>query len=92
MILNTAALDSPQLIDQVASAYGAQCVVLSLDVRLQSGNDWRVWTDSGRIDSGLHPLTWAEEAVKRGAGEVMVTSIDRDGSGSGLELRLISLI
>ena len=53
MILNTAALGNPQLIDQVASAYGAQCVVLSLDVRLDSENAG-VWSNSGRIDSGLH--------------------------------------
>ena len=92
VILNTAALGNPQLIDQVASAYGAQWVVLSLDVRLDPENCWRVWSNSGRIDSGLQALPWAEEAVKRGAGEVMVTSIDRDGSGSGLELRLISLL
>ena len=92
VILNTAALENPQLIDQVAGAYGTQCVVLSLDVRLNSEDDWCVWSDNGRIDSEIHPLTWAKEAVKRGAGEVMVTSIDRDGSGSGLELRLISLL
>ena len=91
VVLNSGALEYPSLINRVAAAYGSQCVVLSLDVRKQNENHWRVWSQGGRIDSSREALEWSYEAVDRGAGEVMVTSIDRDGTGQGLDLALSSI-
>jgi cyclase len=92
VVLNSAALEQPPLIDQVAAAYGAQCVVLSLDARPDAQAGWRVWSEGGRLDAGREVLAWAREAVDRGAGEVMVTAIDRDGSGEGLDLPLTAAL
>jgi cyclase len=92
VVLNSAALEQPGLIDQVAEAYGAQCVVLSLDARSDGVGGWRVWVDGARSDSGRAALAWALEAVQRGAGEVLATSIDRDGTGEGLDLPLIEAL
>jgi cyclase len=88
VVLNSAALEQPRLIDRVASAYGAQCVVLSVDTRPNDHAGWHVWSDGGRNDAGREVLTWALEAVDRGAGEVMVTAIERDGCAAGLDLTL----
>lgn len=92
VVLNSAALEQPDLINQVAGAYGSQCVVLSLDARSDGAGGWRVWGDGGRSDSGRDVLNWAYEAVQRGAGEVLATSADRDGTGKGLDLHLIRVL
>lgn len=89
VVLNTAAIENPALIEQVASAYGTQCVVLSVDVRRDAAGGWRVWADGGCRDTGRDALPWALEATQRGAGEVLVTSIERDGIGHGLDIPLI---
>lgn len=89
VVINSSALQNPVLIDQVAGTYGAQCVVLSLDVRSDGNEGWHVWCDNAQSDTGRDALEWACEAAQRGAGEVLVTSIDRDGSGQGLDLPLI---
>ncbi len=89
VVLNSAALDSPKLVDVVASSYGAQCVVLSLDARPDSQGGWRVWGACGSKDSGRDALQWSREVVDRGAGELLVTAIERDGTGEGLDLALI---
>ena len=88
VVLNSAPLDHPELIDQVAGDYGSQCVVLSVDTRLHPVSGWKVWSEGGQLDSGRKALSWAREAVDRGAGEVMVTSIERDGTCVGLDLEL----
>ncbi len=88
VILNSAALEQPTLIDRVAGAYGSQCVVLSIDFRPNSDGGWRVFADAGRADAGREALSWAREATDRGAGEVMVTAIERDGTGIGLDLSI----
>lgn len=90
VVLNSAALKQPSLIDRVAAAYGAQCVVLSLDARPNLVGGWSVWSDGGTVDAGRDVLSWAHEATDRGAGEVLVTSIERDGTGEGLDLALIA--
>jgi cyclase len=92
VVLNSAALEQPSLIDRVAAAYGAQCVVLSLDVRPSADGGWRVWVDAGRRDVDREALAWAREAADRGAGEVMVTAIQRDGTGVGLDLALTAAL
>ena len=88
VVLNSAALEHPQLIDRAATAYGSQCVVLSVDARPQPEGGWRVWSQGGTLDRRREVLSWAREAVDRGAGEVMVTAIERDGTGEGLDIAL----
>jgi cyclase len=90
VVLNTAAISDPGLIDSVSSVFGVQCVVVSIDARAHADGGWRVWNDGGSNDSGLEVAQWGREASERGAGELLVTSIDRDGSGAGLDLGLIS--
>lgn len=92
VVLNSAAVEQPSLIDRVAAAYGAQCVVLSLDARPNANGGWRVWADSGRLDGERDALAWAREAADRGAGEVMATAIERDGTGEGLDLALTAAL
>ena len=92
VVLNTAALERPDLIDRVANAYGAQCVVLSIDARPQPEGCWSVWAEGGKLDAGRDVLSWASEAADRGAGEVMVTAIERDGTGEGLDLALTTAL
>ena len=90
VVINSAALEQPELIDRVADAYGSQCVVLSLDAKTIASSGWRVWSEAGQTDTGRDALQWANEAVQRGVGEVLVTAIDRDGTGEGLDLALIA--
>ena len=90
--LNSFALSNPSLIDEVASAYGAQCVVVSLDARRIEDGVWRAWSDGGKVDSGRDAVEWAVEASQRGAGEILITSIDNDGTGVGLDLPMIKLL
>ena len=90
VVLNTFAVEQPSLIDHVAAAYGSQCLVLSLDAKPNHKGGWHVWTQAGRTDSQRDVLAWAREAVDRGAGEIVATSIERDGTGSGLDLELTS--
>ncbi|MDA9740464.1 HisA/HisF-related TIM barrel protein, partial [Synechococcus sp. AH-736-M20] len=92
VVLNSAALEQPSLIDRVAATYGAQCVVLSLDARPSVDGGWRVWAGAGRVDGERNALEWAREASNRGAGEVMVTAIERDGTGEGLDLDLTAAL
>ncbi|MBM5799474.1 MAG: imidazole glycerol phosphate synthase subunit HisF [Cyanobacteria bacterium K_DeepCast_35m_m2_023] len=89
VVLNSGALASPGLIDQVASAYGAQCVVLSVDVRPGGDQGWQVFAEAGQQAAALGPVRWAQEAVARGVGELLVTAIARDGTGEGLDLELV---
>ncbi len=86
--INTAAVDTPDLINEAAEIFGAQCVVLSIDYRINYDGTYRVWTENGKRETPLDPIEWAIEAEKRGAGEILLTSIDRDGTRSGLDLEL----
>lgn len=92
VVINSAALEQPELIDRVAGAYGAQCVVISLDVISLTTGGWRVWSSGGQRDTGRDAMQWASEVVQRGAGEVLITSIDRDGTGEGLDLSLTAAL
>lgn len=86
--INTAAVETPNLIHEAADVFGAQCVVLSIDYRSEKEGGFRVWINGGRIKTDLDPVAWAVEAEKRGAGEILLTSIDRDGMRCGLDLEL----
>ncbi len=88
VILNTGALLEPSLINRCAMEFGSQCVVLNVDVRRQSDDRWNVFSHGGTRDTGRGVLDWIQEAESRGAGELLVQSIDRDGSGKGYDIEL----
>jgi len=87
--INSAAVARPALLTESASRFGAQCVVASIDAkRRQSNEGWEVYVRGGREATGLDAVAWAEECVERGAGEILLTSIDRDGSRAGYDVDL----
>ncbi len=89
--LNTAALQRPGLIDEAAAHFGEQCVVVAIDAR-QSERGWAVTSHGGRRDTGRDAVEWAREAASRGAGEILLTSMDRDGTRSGYDLALTATV
>jgi imidazole glycerol-phosphate synthase subunit HisF len=96
--VNSAAVADPALIDELASRFGVQCVVLALDARRRTpaagdgAPSWEVVVEAGRRATGLDAVEWAREGARRGAGEIMLTSIDRDGTGEGYDLELLRAI
>ncbi|HEU4672477.1 MAG TPA: imidazole glycerol phosphate synthase subunit HisF [Candidatus Limnocylindrales bacterium] len=92
--LNTAAVDDPGLIERCAAVFGRQAVVVSIDARRAADDEpgWEVVVAGGRRPTGRDAVAWAREAVERGAGELLVTSIDRDGTRSGYDLALLRAI
>lgn len=86
--LNTAALKTPLLIKQAAEAFGSQCIILAIDAK-RIGSGWEVFSHSGTVSTGKDVLAWAFEGQRLGAGELLVTSIDRDGTHQGYDLALI---
>lgn len=84
--INSAAVRNPDLITEAALRFGSQCVVLAMDVKARREGGWEVYLNGGRIPTGLDALAWAQEGVKRGAGEILLTSMDTDGVGSGYDL------
>lgn len=86
--INTAAFANPNIIDSAASRFGAQCIVASIDVRCFDDSGYRCFSHSGSQDTGKDPVAWAKELVSRGAGEILLTSINRDGTMLGYDLEL----
>jgi cyclase len=90
--INTAGVQSPDLIEQAAARYGSQCIVVAIDARLrQPGRPeggWQVFTHGGRTPTGLDAVQWARRVVELGAGEILLTSMDRDGTREGFDLQL----
>jgi cyclase len=89
--LNTAVLGRPGLIDEAAQRFGEQCIVVAIDGR-RSEDGWSVYSHGGRRDTGRDAVDWAREAAGRGAGEILLTSMDRDGTRSGYDLALTSAV
>jgi imidazole glycerol-phosphate synthase subunit HisF len=85
--INSAAVARPEVLTECAERFGAQCVVASIDAK-RDGAGWRVYTHGGKKPTELDAIAWARECVKRGAGEILLTSIDRDGARSGYDLEL----
>jgi cyclase len=85
--VNTAAVQRPELIAEIASEFGNQCVVCAIDAK-RSGESWEVFLHGGRTPTGIDVRTWATAAVSRGAGEILLTSMDRDGTREGFDLEL----
>ena len=90
--INTAAIETPDLINEASDIFGAQCVVLSIDYRINHDGIYSVWAKNGKMETPLDPIEWAAEVEKRGAGEILLTSIDRDGTRNGLDLELTQQI
>jgi len=89
--VNTAAVERPELISELAQQFGAQAVVLSVDVK-RKGDSWEAYVRGGREATGMDAAEWVAEAVERGAGEILLTSIDRDGTCSGFDCELTARI
>jgi len=87
--VNSAAVARPDLLEELAGVFGAQCVVLAIDAqRRPHGDGWEVHVAGGRMPTGRDAIAWAREAVERGAGEILLTSMDRDGTRDGYDLEL----
>ncbi len=90
--INSAALTRPELIDELARNFGAQCVVLAIDAKARGEGGWEAYLAGGRTPTGRDAVTWAAEATGRGAGEILLTSMDRDGSNAGYDLELTAAV
>ena len=86
--LNSAAVSRPEVLTESADRFGAQCVVASIDAKRNAEGVWKVWVKGGREETPLEAVAWAQECVARGAGEILLTSIDRDGARTGYDLAL----
>lgn len=87
--VNSSAVKTPDLITEASLKFGAQCVVLSMDVKKTNTGQWRVFINGGRVDTGLDAIGWAIEGVRLGAGELVINSIDADGMKEGYDLELL---
>ena len=92
VVINAIAVIEPEIIEQAAKIFGSQFVVVSIDVKLNNEGSYTVHTHSGQIDTGKDPISWAKEASELGAGEILITSIDRDGTQTGYDLELIKKV
>ncbi len=90
--INSAALQRPELIDELAATFGSQCVVLAIDAKARAVAHWEAFLAGGRTATGRDAVAWAHEAVERGAGEILLTSMDRDGTNAGYDLDLTGAV
>jgi imidazole glycerol-phosphate synthase subunit HisF len=90
--INTAAVRRPELVTEVSRRFGSQAMVLSIEAKQQGDGRWEVYTDCGRERSGVDAVEWARRGVELGAGEVLVTSIDREGTRKGLDVELVRAV
>lgn len=90
--INTAAIKKPELISQISRKFGSQCMVSSIQACRQESNSWEAYYDNGREHSGLDVIEWAKQVTKLGAGEILLTSVDRDGTCKGFDLELIKSV
>ncbi len=90
--INTAAILHPPLIEEIARHFGSQCMVLSIEAKRVADDRWEAYIDNGREKTGRDVVAWAQEAAARGAGEILLTSIDREGTRRGFDLELIRAV
>jgi imidazole glycerol-phosphate synthase subunit HisF len=90
--INTAATKRPELIREVSRKFGSQCMVLSIEAKRVASGRWEAYTDNGREKSGLDVVEWAQRGVELGAGEILLTSIDREGTREGFDLELLAAV
>ena len=89
--LNSSAVKTPRLIKDASKVFGNQCIVVAIDA-MRKKDSWNVFTHGGRVDTNLNALEWAKEAERLGAGEILLTSMDRDGTKQGFDLELTRLV
>jgi len=90
--VNSAAVKEPELVSKLAAAFGTQCVVVAIDAKANGRDGWNVYVNGGRKDSGMDAIEWADRVVELGAGEILLTSMDRDGTKKGFDIPLTKLI
>jgi cyclase len=90
--INTAAIATPELIDKASAKFGSQCIVVAIDAKQTGPNKWEIFTHGGRKPTGMDAVAFAAQAVNRGAGELLVTSMDRDGAKVGYDIDLLEAI
>ena len=90
--VNSAALARPELITELAEVFGSQCVVVAIDAKRRDNGEWDVYVNGGRTATGREAVEWAREAVERGGGEILLTSMDRDGTTDGYDVELTRAI
>ena len=90
--INSSAIDNPNLISEAASQFGSQCVVVAIDAKRRDDGGWNIYKHGGRIDCGIDAVNWAIEVEKRGAGEILLTSMDCDGTKAGYDIKLTKAI
>lgn len=90
--VNTAAVECPKLITEIANRFGSQCMVLSVEAKQNEFNSWEVLTNNGRERTGINVVEWIENGIKMGAGEILLTSVDREGTRKGFDLKLIEAV
>ena len=90
--MNSSAVSNPDLVSEAASYYGSQCIVVAIDAKKTAGGTWEVFTHGGRTATGIDVVAWADEVARRGAGEILLTSMNRDGSKDGFDLELTAAV
>jgi cyclase len=90
--INTAAVEDPDLISRMADSFGSQCVVVAVDAKARGDGGWNIFTYGGRNDTGLDAVAFAARAVEKGAGEILLTSMDRDGARTGYDIGLLRAV
>jgi len=90
--INTAAIANPSLITDIARRFGSQCMVLSIEAKQTASDYWEAYTNNGRERTGLNVIEWAKQAVSMGAGEILLTSIDREGTRKGFDVALVKAV
>lgn len=86
--VNSAAIDRPELIHEAAQKFGSQCVVVAIDAKRRPDGGWNIYKHGGRLDTGIDALTWAKKVEELGAGEILLTSMDCDGTKAGYDIEL----
>ncbi|GMR02608.1 MAG: imidazole glycerol phosphate synthase subunit HisF [Acidimicrobiia bacterium] len=92
VVVNSASVARPELLSECAEAFGRQCVVLAIDAKSTGNGSWSVWTHGGRRATDVDAVVWAERGTQLGAGEILLTSMDKDGTRSGYDIALLSAV
>ncbi|MDT8903846.1 imidazole glycerol phosphate synthase subunit HisF [Anaeroselena agilis] len=90
--INTAALKRPQLISEISTKFGSQCMVLSIEAKRVGSNKWEAYYDNGREKTGVDAVEWARKGFELGAGEILITSVDQEGTAKGFDIELIKAV
>ncbi len=90
--VNTAAIKRPELIHEISQKFGSQCMVLSIEAKNIGKNKWEAYYDNGREKSGIDVIEWAQRGYELGAGEILLTSVDREGTGKGFDFELVRMV